>query len=136
MDKSRFQLLSGSSALDCLTNDDFETIQNIMEQRLLDSLCLTESPTDDALWEQLLADALSISVLVKQDQGLQSESMRNYSYQLRDYANTWEMLSQRSNDLLKKFNNCATGITFQTDIAARIYGYDHRYGCQGCDECI
>jgi hypothetical protein len=105
-----------------------------MELRLLDSLCLTVAPTENvSLWEQLLADALNISVMVKQDQGLQSENMRNYSYQLRDYANTWSMLAQKSGDLLNKFNACDSGITFQRNEAEIIYGetYLGEY-----DECI
>lgn len=98
------------------------------------SLCLTEAPkieTDDGpitdpLWDQLLADALAVSVLVKQDQGIASENMRNYSYQLRDYAYTWEMLGKKSQLLINHFNACSTGITFQRDEAKHIYGYDHR----------
>lgn len=131
--------------MDCLSVGDFASVLEIMEQRLLNSLCLTEAPTvgegedvkTDPLWDQLLADALDVSVQVKQDQGLQSESMRNYSYQLRDYANTWELLAKKSKDLLNKFNACASGIIFQRDLAACIYGHDHYYrDCDSCRECV
>ena len=125
LDQSRFQLLSGSSALACLDVADFETVRSITEQRLLNSLCLEETP-DDILWDQLLSDALAVSVVVQQDQGIASESMRNYSYQLKEYANSWELLSRKSGDLLAKFNACPSGISFQTDLASRIYGSEYR----------
>jgi hypothetical protein len=138
---SQFELLSGSQALACLSEGEFATVRDIMEQRLMESLCLETSPdteeTPDLLWQQLLADALAISVLVKQDDGIQSENMRNYSYQFRDYAGSWEMLSNKSGDLLNKYNACETGIVFQTDIARRIYGYEYPCGrCGNCHECI
>ena len=108
LDKSQFALLSGSQALACLDTGDFETVRNTMEARLLSSLCMTEAPAEDdaniLLWNQLLADALAISVLVKQDEGIKSESMRNYSYTLADYANSWRMLHEKSGDLLAIFN--------------------------------
>ena len=138
--QAQFALLSGSQSLDCLSTGEFELVYNTNEQRLMKSLCLTEAPTD-ILWDQLMADSLAISVLVKQDAGVQSENMRNYSYQLRDYANTWKMLSEKSGDLLNNFNACPSGITMQKNIAGRIYGRDplnrhgHYYECD-CYECI
>ena len=118
----RFLLLSGSSSLDCLTVEDFDVVRDIIEARLLNALCLTVAPSD-VLWDQLLADTLAISVQVQQGNGVKSESVRNYSYTLADYANSWELLGRKSGDLLNKFNACETGITFQSDIASRIYGY-------------
>lgn len=142
LDQSRFRLLSGSTVLDCLSLSDFETVRDIMAQRLRDSLCIIEPLEEDddniLLWEQLLSDALAVSVQVKQDDGIQSENMRNYSYQLRDYANTWQMLAQKSSDLLGKFNACENAVTFQTDWAGRIYG-PGLYGCRSCEghcECL
>lgn len=97
----------------------------------------SEDNNDLLLWNQLLADALAVSVQVKQNQGVQSENMRNYSYQLRDYAYTWALLAEKSDDLLKKFYNCGTGITFQRDDASHIYGHSYPCGgCGNCDECI
>lgn len=140
LDKSQFALLSGSQALACLDTGDFETVRNTMEARLLVSLCMSEAPAEDdaniLLWDQLLADALAISVLVKQDEGIKSESMRNYSYTLADYANSWRMLHEKSGDLLALFNVCDSGVTFQTNLAGRIYGHRHHYyGCS-CHECV
>lgn len=139
LDQSLFRLLSGSDALECLEIGDFETVRDTLQLRLLRSLCMTESPEDDdeniLLWNQLLADALAVSVDVKQNQGIASENMRNYSYQLRDYAYTWEMLSHKSNDLLDLFNVCPSGVTMQRDVAARIYGRDCDR-CEGYCECL
>lgn len=142
MDQARFRLLSGSSELDCLELGDFKAVRDIMEQRLMNSLCVTTVPTVtvdevtsvDPLWDQLLAYALSISVMVQNDQGIQSENMRNYSYQLREYANTWQMLMQKANDLLNKFNACPSGIKMQRDDADFIYrpGF-HHIGFNGLD---
>jgi hypothetical protein len=92
----RFLLLSGSSSLDCLTVEDFDVVRDIIEARLLNALCLTVAPRLDVLWDQLLADTLAISVQVQQDQGVKSESVRNYSYTLADYANSWELLGRKS----------------------------------------
>lgn len=143
--QSQFALLSGSQSLDCLSAGDFATVRDAIEQRLMLALCLTAVPVvvvddedvDDILWLQLLADTLAVSVNVKQDDGIQSENMRNYSYTLRDYANSWAMLSIKSSDLLAKFNACDNAITFQTDLASHIYGHDYPCGgCGHCHECI
>lgn len=135
--QSQFALLSGSNSLECLSAGDFATVRDTIEQRLLLALCLDTAPDeeDELLWNQLLADALAVSVNVKQDEGIQSENMRNYSYQLRDYANTWTILSMKSADLLNKFNACETGITFQRNLADRIYGFEHYRSCGGCGYC-
>lgn len=122
--QAQFLLLTGRSDLEDLSSSDFGLVCSIVEQRLMAALCLEEAP-NDVLWDQLLADALSVSVDVKNDRGLQSESMRNYSYQLRDYANSWGMLSEKSGDLLNMFNACPSGVTMQQDRAARIYGGRH-----------
>lgn len=141
LDQSQFRLLSGSSALDCLSVGDFETIRDTIEQRLLLSLCLTVVPTEDLLlWDQLLADTISVSVDVKQDDGIKSESMRNYSYTMQDYAGTWAVLAMKSGDLIDRFNACDSGIKFQRNVAGRIYGLDgFVVGCRSCRgdcECI
>lgn len=135
LDQSRFRLLTGSDTFECFTKGDFETVRDIMEARLLDALCMEAAPEGDSLslWEQLLGDALEVSVLVQQDDGIESENMRNYSYKFRDYANTWSMLQQKDGDLLNKFNVCETGIVFQRDLASHIYG--HSYPCGGCGTC-
>jgi hypothetical protein len=124
INQARFRLLSGSTVYDCLSVGDFELVCSIVEQRLLDALCLTEVP-EDILFEQLLADAIVVSVEVSQDRGLESESMRNYSYKMRDYGGSWDLLSKKSKDLLGKFNACPAGVTMQTDLAKRIYGHEH-----------
>lgn len=136
--QSQFKLLSGSNSLECLSAGEFATVRDTIEQRLLLALCLDEAPEDDELlWNQLLADTLAISVDVKQDDGIQSESMRNYSYTFRDYANSWEMLAKKSSDLIDKFNACESGVMFQTNLADRIYKYNTPCGgCGDCNECI
>lgn len=141
IDQPEFALLSGSSELACLTTGEFGLVVDTLQQRLLNALCMTEPPADDddniLLWNQLLADALAVSVNVKNDDGIQSESMRNYSYTFRDWANSWNVLAKKSGDLLNVFNACDTGIIFQTDLSARIYGHNHPCGgCGYCDECI
>lgn len=141
LDQAQFRLLSGSSALDCLSVGDFETIRDTIEQRLLLSLCLTVVPTQDLLlWDQLLADTISVSIDVKQDDGIKSESMRNYSYTMQDYAGTWAVLAMKSGDLIDRFNACDSGIKFQRNVAGRIYGLDgFVVGCRSCRgdcECI
>ena len=130
IDQSQFLLLSGDSSLDCLSTGDFATVISTLESRLFNALCLTEEPTIivddetvvDPLWNQLLADALAVSVDVKSDDGIESENMRNYSYRFRDYANSWTSLALKSGDLINKFNACDSGIVFQRDDAEMIYG--------------
>lgn len=141
MNQAQFRLLSGSSSLDCLDVGDFETVRDTLQLRLLKALCMTEAPADDddniLLWNQLLADALAVSVNVKQDDGVKSESMRNYSYTLQDWANSWMALALKAGDLIDIFNVCPSGVTFQRNIAGHIYG--HRYYCGSCEghcECL
>lgn len=139
--QAQFQLLSGSDSLNCLDVGDFELVVSIMEQRLLNTLCLTAVPVvqvddteeTDPLWLQLLSDALLVSVQVKQNDGIKSESMRNYSYTFQDWANSWMALSMKSGDLLNKFNACSSGITMQRDVASQIYGLTY---LDEYDECI
>lgn len=140
MDIAQFRLLSGSSALDCLSTGDFATISDIQQSRLMIALCMDTAPVeaddDYNLWLQLLADAIAVSVSVKNDDGIESENMRNYSYKFRDYANSWLALGMKSGDLLQHFNSCDTGITFQSDVASHIYGHGHACGCEACYECV
>jgi hypothetical protein len=130
LDQAQYNLFTGDSSLDCLSLGDFGLELDVMQQRLMLALCLTETP-DELLWDKLLADALNVSLTVKTNDGIKSENMRNYSYSLSDFANTWEMLTIKSGDLLNRFNACPSGVTFQTDIADRIYGDDYYYYCDG-----
>lgn len=129
LDQAQYSLFTGDNSLDCLSIGEFELELDVMQQRLMLALCITETP-DELLWDKLLADALSVSLKVKVNDGIKSESMRNYSYTLNDFANTWQMLSIKSGDLLNRFNACDSGITFQTNLADRIYGDDYYY----CDD--
>ena len=128
LDQAQYKLFTGDSSLDCLSVGDFALELDVMQERLFLALCLTEAP-DSVLWDKLLADALNVSLKVKTNDGIKSENMRNYSYTLDDWANTWKMLSIKSGDLLNNFNACPSGVIFQTNIADRIYGDDYYYYC-------
>lgn len=84
------------------------------------------------MWMQLLSVAIVTFDSINSDTGIKSESMRNYSYTMRDTEPTWEDLKTRCGDLLGHFSKCTGGIQMQADFTSVIYGNDFRSLRHGC----
>lgn len=124
--QAQVALLARESRFTALTEHDAALVASIVEKRLLLALCMTEPPLETSedfdLWLQLLAAAIVAFDDVAQSDGVQSESMRNYSYTLRDSAGTWAELSISCADLIAHFSLCESGVDMQTDATVEQYG--------------
>lgn len=124
--QTQVALLARESRFTALAVSDAALIASIVEQRLRNALCMVDAPADTSddynLWLQLLAQAIVTFDSVAENDGVQSESMRNYSYTLRADAGTWKDLSTACGDLLAHFSMCEGGVSMQSDATLWQYG--------------
>lgn len=119
-------LLAREGRFTTLAEADAALVAGIVEKRLLEALCRESAPVstdeDYDLWLMLLAQAITVSDDVATSEGVQSESVRNYSYTLRTDSGTWADLSRMAGDLLAHFSQCEGSVAMQTDVTCRQYG--------------
>lgn len=124
LDQKTVKLLGGASSFDALCPCDADEVVDIVEQRLMLSLCMCKKPakaSDVRLWKTLLSVAV-VAFSNLDTSGIKSENIESYSYTLTDSSSAWDLLKRNAGDLLGYFSQCRQGsVSMQTDFTWLTY---------------